>query len=87
MQQCIAAPATQKPIHNYAVMISEEDGDIDIDLPRENYTFPYCPYMYMYMYALFMDHHLPAALEREDHLAKFRFKYLWIVKVSSIVVW
>ena len=25
----------QKAVHNYAVMISEEDGDVDMDLPRK----------------------------------------------------
>ena len=29
----------QKTVHNYAVMISEEDGDVDMDLPRKRFNY------------------------------------------------
>lgn len=29
----------QKAVNNYAVMISEEDGDVDMDLPRKKKSY------------------------------------------------
>ena len=46
---CIAAPASQKPIHNYVVMISEEDGDIDIDLPRDISLLSICVHVHVFV--------------------------------------
>ena len=57
-------------------MISEEDGDIDMDLPRKISAVYMCSIMVHILL-------LTTALEREDHVAKFRFKYLGIVEVSS----
>ena len=64
----------QKAVHNYAVMISEEDGDVDMDLPRKkSLTLFNCEW-----FNLSFPH---SALERDDHIAKFRFRYLGIVEV------
>ena len=60
-------------MHNYAVMISEEDGDVDMDLPRKKSLILFlCEWF---------NHSLFLALERDDHIAKFRFRYLGIVEV------
>ena len=66
-------------MNNYAVMISEEDGDVDMDLPRKiNLTRPFwCKWYYI---SSPFPH---SALEKDDHIAKFRFRYLGIVEVSS----
>ena len=73
----------QKQVYNYAVMIAEEDGDVDMDLPRKdqkNIRVHVC------VCASIIPTYMYAALERDDHIAKFRFKHLGIVEVRGYTV-